>query len=103
MTTASILGQLTMLLGCIADDFTRRDPTSPTCWVRGGNAHDPGPIACRRTPLEQEVDAVVGGAQVAHHSGARGGCAVADRARLVEAGRLPAVLFQVLLDLRLDP
>jgi uncharacterized protein YgbK (DUF1537 family) len=52
-----ILGQLTMLLGCIADDFTGATDLA-NMLVRGG-MRTIQTIGVPATPLEQEVDAVV--------------------------------------------
>ncbi len=79
--------------------FHRRDRSRQHAGARG-HAHDPGD---RRAfgPARRGGGRGRRGAQVAHHRPGRGGRPVPCRARLAEARRVPAVLFQVLLDLQL--
>ena len=76
-------------------------PTSPTCWCAAACAPS-RPSACPPRPLAEEVDAVVVALKSrtipAPEAVAQSLAALA----WLKAGRLPADLLQVLLDLRLD-
>ena len=85
---------MTILLGCIADDFTGATDLANNL-VRAG-MRVVQTIGVPAGPLDTEVDAV-GGAQVAHHRAGRGGGAIAASAALpAGAGRTAGLLDEAI-------
>ena len=79
---------MTMLLGCIADDFTGATDLA-NMLVRGG-MRTIQTIGVPAAPLNEEVDAVVVALKSRTIPASRGGCAVAGGAGVAEGGRLPS-------------
>ena len=94
-----------MLIGVIADDFTGASDIANTL-AKGlpgeGGLKTVQFLGVPSKPASADCEAGRGLAEEPVDPGARGGRAVAGRARLAEGARLPAIRLQVLLDLRFD-